>query len=509
MEDSSMQNGETGAELDHSASQHDYDFDLFVIGGGSGGLAWAFTAQDWGARVGLADFVKPSPQGTTWKVGGTWVNVGWIPKKMMHYAGLLGEGYHDEIESGWKHTEKPKHNWEKMISNINNHIRSINFGYKKDMKNKKITFYEEYASFIDAHTVELVDIRGKTHQVTSKYFVIAVGGRPQYPEIPGAKEYGITSDDIFWMKKDPGKTLVIGASYVALEWAGFLHSFGNDTTVMVRSIFLRGFDQDIANKIAKDMENLGVKFIGSSVPTKITKDETTEKLTVYYQTGEVESSIEVDTVLFAIGRYAVTEGLNLKNAGLVAESNGKFITDKYQRTNVSNIYAIGDVIYGKLELTPTAIHTGRLLARRLFQGSETIMDFVNVPTTVFTPLEYGWVGYSEEDAIKEFGDTIKVYHTFFQPLEWQFDKMGINGKRQWYTKVIVNTADNKRVVGFHILSPNAGEITQGMGIAFKSGLTKDILDECIGIHPTVAEEVTDLHIDKADNPNPIKTSCWS
>lgn len=212
-----MQNGETGAELDHLASQHEYDFDLFVIGGGSGGLACAFTAQECGARVGLADFVKPSPQGTTWKVGGTCVNVGCIPKKMMHYAGLLGEGYHDEVESGWVPGDKPKHNWGKMISNINNHIRSINFGYKKDMKNKKITFFEEYASFVDPHTVELIDIRGKTHRVTSKYFLIAVGGRPLYPDIPGAKEYGITSDDIFWMKKNPGKTLVVGASYVALE----------------------------------------------------------------------------------------------------------------------------------------------------------------------------------------------------------------------------------------------------------------------------------------------------
>lgn len=422
--DSSMKNGDTGVELDIGASQHEYDYDLFVIGGGSGGLACAKVAQDVGAKVAVADFVKPSPQGTSWKVGGTCVNVGCIPKKMMHYAALCGEGYGDYVETGWTFSEKPKHDWGKMITNINNYIRSINFGYKTDMRKRGIKFYEKFATFVDPHTIELTDKKGAKEHVTSRYFVVAVGGRPSYPDIPGAKEYGITSDDIFWLPENPGKTLVIGASYVALECAGFLLNYGNDVTVMVRSIFLRGFDQDMADKIAADMENLGTKFIRDSVPTKIEKNEETGKLTAFYKTGEEESSIEVDNVMFAIGRYAITEALNLENAGLVAEKNGKFKTDKFQRTNVEHIYAIGDVIDGQLELTPTAIQTGRLLARRLFAGGETLMDFYDVPTTVFTPLEYGCVGYSEEDAIEEFGKFIKVYHRFFQPLEWQFNKVG-------------------------------------------------------------------------------------
>lgn len=419
-----MKNGDTGADLDHSVSQHDYDFDLFVIGGGSGGLACAKVAQTCGAKVAVADFVKPSPQGTSWKVGGTCVNVGCIPKKMMHYASLMGEYHEDQVQTGWTMPEKPKHNWTKMITNINNYIRSINFGYKADMRKRGIKFYEKYASFVDPHTVELEDAKGKTERVTAKYFVIAVGGRPTYPEIPGAKEYGITSDDIFWLKENPGTTLVVGASYVALECAGFLKNLGNDVTVMVRSIFLRGFDQGMANLIAADMERGGIKFIRDSIPTRIEKNEETGKLTAYYLQGEDETSIEVDTVLFAIGRYAVTEGLKLANAGVKCEKNGKFKTDKYERTNVEHIYAIGDVIYGKLELTPTAIQTGRLLARRLFAGADTLMDFYDVPTTVFTPLEYGCVGYSEDDAIEEFGDHIKVYHRFFQPLEWQFNPKG-------------------------------------------------------------------------------------
>lgn len=423
----------------------------------------------------------------------------------MHFAGLLGEYHHDQIEAGWE-TEKPKHDWEKMITNVNNHIRGINFGYKKELKNKSVKYYNEFAEFVDSHTVLLTNAKGKTQQVSAKYFIVAVGGRPTYPDIPGAKEYGITSDDMFWLKKNPGRTLVVGASYVALECAGFLLSYENDVTVMVRSIFLRGFDQDMANKIANDMEILGTKFIRGATPSRLEKNEETGKIIAVYNQDGVEHSDEYDTVLFAIGRYAVTEDLKLDNAGLIAENNGKFKTDKYQRTNVENIYAIGDVLDGKLELTPTAIQAGKLLARRLFNGQSAIMDFYDIPTTIFTPLEYGCVGLSEEEARDEFGAHCKVYHTFFTPLEWNLDKV-TKKDRNCYVKVIVNTADNNRVIGYHVLAPNAGEMTQGIAIAIKVGLTKDVLDQCVGIHPTIAEEVTGLTIDKDDEPNPIKTSC--
>ena len=175
---------------------------------------------------------------------------------------------------------------------------------------------------------------------------------------------------------------------------------------------------------------------------------------------------------------------------------------------MDNIYAIGDVLYGKLELTPTAIQSGRLLAKRLYGGGIETMDFYDVPTTIFTPLEYGCVGYSEEDAKEEYGKFIKVYHTYFSPLEWNFDKAS-HKDRHCYIKIIVNTAANNRVIGFHILCPNAGEVTQGVGIAIKVGVTKEQLDNCVGIHPTVAEEVTGLKIDKDEEPEPMKTDCWS
>ena len=193
MEDSPMENQD--ATHGGATGEIKYDYDLFVIGGGSGGLAWAKAAQELGAKVAVADFVKPTPAGTKWGIGGTWVNVGCIPKKMMHYSALLGEKYHDHANTGWIH-EKPKHDWEKMIENINDHIRGINYGYRKDLTKRGIDNFNEFASFIDAHTIELKGGPKKiVHQVTAKYIVIAVGGRPSYPDIPGAKEFAITSDD--------------------------------------------------------------------------------------------------------------------------------------------------------------------------------------------------------------------------------------------------------------------------------------------------------------------------
>ena len=232
--------------------------------------------------------------------------------------------------------------------------------------------------------------------MTAENIVIAVGGRPSYPEIPGAREFGITSDDIFSMTKPPGKTLVVGASYVALECAGFLTAYGFDTTVMVRSILLRGFDQDMANLIGEHMSLYHTKFIRGATPSSLTRESEDGPITVTWNDADGEKSDTFDTVLFAIGRYAVTAGLNLANAGVVAERNGKFKVNEFEQTNVPNIYAIGDVLHGRLELTPVAIKAGALLAARLCGTSTAVMDYEEVPTTVFTPLEYGTVGLTEE-----------------------------------------------------------------------------------------------------------------
>lgn len=216
---------------------------------------------------------------------------------------------------------------------------------------------------------------------------------------------------------------------------------------------------------------------------------------------------EFDTVLFAMGRYAVTQGINLDAAGVKFESNGKIKVNDQEQTNVENIYAIGDVIYGNLELTPVAIKSGELLAKRLFAGKTQKMDYANVPTTVFTPIEYGCCGLSEEEAIEKHGnDDIEVFHTGFTPLEWMYNKEREEGMDECYVKVIVHIPSDK-VLGFHIVCPNAGEITQAIGVAIKMGCTKEQLDSCVGIHPTVAEEVVGLTKTKRTDPDAKKTGC--
>jgi len=394
-----------------------------------------------------------------------------------------------------------------MVGSVQKHIKSLNWGYKSDLIKLKVKYFNSYATFKDAHTIQLDNGKGLIETVTADKVIVAVGGRPSYPGIPGDKEFGITSDDIFSKKTAPGKTLVVGASYVALECAGFLTALGYDTTVMVRSILLRGFDQDMANRIGAYMESHGTKFIRSAVPVKLEKPDPAGKTIVTFEKEGNLLQEEYDTVLFAIGRYAITKDLNLESVGIKLEKdNYKIKVNDLEETVVPHIYAIGDVIHGKLELTPVAIKAGKLLAYRLFGGKTEKMDYVNVPTTVFTPLEYGSCGLSEEDAKAKFGaENISTFHTSFQPLEWAYNKMRPEG--DCYVKVLVHKPDNNRVVGFHICAPNAGEVTQGVGIAMKCGVTKELLDSCVGIHPTVAEDCIGLQYTKEENPDAEKGGC--
>ncbi|KAL6055650.1 Thioredoxin reductase 1, cytoplasmic [Balamuthia mandrillaris] len=489
--------------------QHSYDYDLVVIGGGSGGLAAAKEAAILGKKVAMLDFVVPSAQGTSWGLGGTCVNVGCIPKKLMHTAALLGEALHDAKEYGWEYGEiTPTHNWNKMVEAVQDHIGSINWGYRVELREKTVTYLNAYGTFLDPHTIQCTDRAKKVSQITAQHFLIATGGRPTYPDFPGAREHCITSDDIFSLDHAPGKTLVVGASYVALECAGFLKGVGFDTTVMVRSILLRGFDQQIAEQIGSYMECHGVKFIRPAVPTKVEQLES-GKLRVTYRHGQEEASEEYDTVLLAAGRTPETSKIGLDKAGVKTEPNGKIPTVNEQ-TNVPHIFAIGDIIHDtvsntSLELTPVAIQAGQLLARRLYAQSKVTMDYRNVPTTVFTPLEYGAIGYSEEAAIAKFGEeNIEVYHTYYKPLEWTVSHRDDNA---CYVKLVCNLADNERVIGFHVLGPNAGEVTQGFAVAIRCGATKNDFDMTVGIHPTVAEEVTTLSVTKRSGEEAQKKGC--
>lgn len=487
-----------------------YDYDLIVIGGGSGGLACSKEAASFGKKVMVLDYVVPTPKGTSWGLGGTCVNVGCIPKKLMHQAAILGQSLKDSRNFGWEYEEQVKHNWDTMREAIQNYIGSLNWGYRVSLRDKQVRYENAYGEFVEPHKIKATNKRGKESFFTAEKFVVATGERPRYLNIPGDKEYCITSDDLFSLPYCPGKTLVVGASYVALECAGFLAGLGLDATVMVRSILLRGFDQEMANRAGAYMETHGVKFIKQFVPisVELLEEGTPGRLKVTAKATEGDQIIEdeYNTVLIAVGRDACTRNIGLEKIGVkVNERNGKIPVSDEEQTSVPYVYAIGDILDGKLELTPVAIQAGRLLARRLYKGSKLKCDYVNVPTTVFTPLEYGCCGYAEEKAIEIYGEeNLEVYHTLFWPLEWTVPSRDNN---TCFAKIICNKQDDDRVVGFHVLGPNAGEITQGFGAAIKCGLTKEKLDETIGIHPTCAEVFTTMDVSKSSGGDITQKGC--
>ncbi|KAF0694226.1 Aste57867_14885 [Aphanomyces stellatus] len=481
-----------------------YDWDLIVIGGGSGGLACSKEAAKYGQKVMVLDYVKPSPQGSTWGLGGTCVNVGCIPKKLMHQSSIIGELLHKDAEQfGWS-VGNASFDWEKLVGSVQDYIHGLNFKYRVDLRDKKVKYENMLGTFKDAHTLTLTNEakkKGPT-DVTFRRAVIAVGGRPKQLDCPGW-ELAISSDDIFSRTQAPGKTLVVGASYVALECAGFLKGMGYDVTIMVRSILLRGFDQDMAKRIGDYMETeSGISFIKGAVPTSIEQLESGQLKVKYSGGGEGV----FDTVLNATGRIPDVQKLNLDAAGVALNPKSGRIQVSNEQTSTSHIYALGDVIDAP-ELTPVAIQAGRLLSRRLFNGESALMDYKKICTAVFTPVEYGCCGLSEEDAIESAGrDNVEVYHQNFTPLEWSLSHERPLAK-ECYAKLIVDKTLNKRVLGFHYLGPNAGEVTQAVGIAMKLNASYDDFVNTVGIHPTTAEIFTTLEITKESGADASASGC--
>lgn len=480
-------------------SKDEYDYDLVVIGGGSGGLACSKEAAELGKRVAVLDFVKPSPAGSTWGLGGTCVNVGCIPKKLMHRAALLGEAIVDAQSFGWP-TMKPGHSWDTLVESVQSHIQSLNFGYRVALKDKNVTYLNALGRFEDAHTISATDAEGNVTRVTSARFVVAVGGRPSPLTCEGG-ELAISSDDLFSLKSAPGKTLVVGASYVALECAGFLTALGYDTSVMVRSILLRGFDRECVDRIGQHMVDEGTKFINKAVPQSLVRLPS-GKIQVTWEGGQDE----FDTVFCAIGRSADTTLLNLPAAGVTPSPRNGKLECTHETTEVPHIHAIGDVMQGCPELTPVAIRAGRLLAQRLFAGSREAMDYGKICTTVFTPLEYGTCGLTEEQAKEKIGEeNLEVFHSSFTPLEWSV--VHHKPADRCFAKLICDKRSDNLVVGLHFLGPNAGEVTQGFGVAMKLGATYADFTATVGIHPTTAEELTDLSVTKASGASASKGGC--
>ena len=493
------------------SSKSKFDYDLFVIGGGSGGISCAKTAVKLGYRVGLADFVKPTPLGTTWGLGGTCVNVGCIPKKLLHFAANAGELRHDQINCGWEVDPSKPHNWEKMIEQVNTHIHKLNFGYYSELASMEVAVKMSYATFPDPndkHLIKLVNSEGKEELVRAKNIVLAMGNRPRYLNIPGMKELCISSDDLFWQKKAPGKSLVLGGGYVALECAGFIKGLGHEVEVLYRSSCLSYFDRGMVGKVTDYMKKGGTQFTqGVAVGFKKLENGMIEvAVEVKNSQGEMVSETRtVQTVLAALGRVPTTQTMGLQDLGVKMDKRGYVEVDEKDQTSVENLFAIGDIVSGNLELTPVAIKQGKFLAQRLFQGGTSRVNLNFVATTVFTPLEYGCIGLSEEQAIKKFSeDSFDVYHTLFKPLEWNF--LGSRDDNSCYTKVLVNKSDDK-VLGIHIASPNAGEVIQAYTAIVQFGLTFSQMKEMVAIHPTIAEEIVLLEYTKIENPSAEKGNC--
>jgi len=479
----------------------EYDYDLFVIGGGSGGVKAATTAAKLGAKVAIADYVTPSPAGTTWGLGGTCINVGCIPKKLFHFSSLLGEARDDMEGTGWGVDRTTPHDWTKMTSGVQKYIRSLRWNAKLVLTERGIKYYNMLASFVDEHTIEVHDPKkNKKETVTAKNILIAVGGRPTYLSNI-EKELTISSDDIFYLKQNPGKTLVVGASYIALECAGFLRGMGNDVTVMVRSILLRSFDQACATKVGQYMELRGTKFIYGSVPERIEKTEDGKKRVFWSDKNGIEQSEVYDTVLVAIGRTANTQYLNLEKAGVkYDQANLKIFTTDAEQTNVPHIYCVGDCAFGRPELTPPAVMAGKLLSERLFTGSTKLMNYRMIATTVFTPLEYSVIGYAEDEARRIYGtENITAYHSVFKPLEWVY--LEEHPSDLCYVKMVCLKNEKEKIVGLHYVGPNAGEVIQGFSVAVNLGATRQDLADTVGIHPTCAEEVLELNLTSDQEPS--------
>lgn len=446
-----------------------YNYDLFVIGGGSGGIATARRAAGYGAKVAVAEFNR---------LGGTCVNRGCIPKKLMVYSSHFPGLMEDAVGYGWSGVESTL-DWPKMITAVNQEVERLNGVYQRMLDNAKVDVFEAYAKFIDPHTL---DVGGE--KVTADKILIAVGGHPVKPqEIPGI-EHAITSDDIFHLPEQPKRMLIIGGGYIGCEFACILNGMGTEVMQVIRGeMLLTGFDDDLRSTIQEEMQRKGIRLLTKSTISHIEKTDGGLKVSVNSDSEEI---ILTDAVgLAATGRKPNLDALGLENTGIETQ-NGAIAVDENCCTAEENIFAVGDCI-ARLELTPVAINEGRIFADTYFGGQSRQMSYENIPTALFTTPEAATVGLTEAQARKRWGDAVKIYRTKFRPMYYT-----LAGRSEKTMMKLVVDANSDRVLGAHMVGDHAAEIIQGIAIAVKMGATKADFDATIGIHPTIAEEFVTL-----------------
>ena len=438
-----------------------YDYDLFTIGAGSGGVRASRMSAAFGAKVAVAEERY---------LGGTCVNVGCIPKKLLVYASHYGDDFDDLAGYGWTVGER-RFDWAKLIENKNKEILRLNGIYRKILADAGVTLLEGHADVIDAHTVA---VDGK--RITAKYILVAVGGWPAVPTFPGS-EYAITSNEAFYLPSLPERVIVDGGGYIGVEFAGIFNGLGAHTTQLYRGeLFLRGFDDDIRKTLADEMRKRGIDLRFNSRITGIEKSGAVLKATL-----TDGNTLEADQILFATGRAAKTPDIGLENAGVKLKVNGAVVVDEYSKSTVDSVYAIGDCT-DRMMLTPVAIAEGMALANTLFNDQPTKPSYLNVPTAVFSTPPCGTVGLTETEA-RELGHQVDIYRSTFKPL-----KHTLTGRDERTMMKLVVDQTTDRVLGCHMVGADAGEITQGFAVALNCGATKAQFDMTVGIHPSSAEE---------------------
>ncbi len=457
-------------------------FDYLVIGGGSGGLASARKAAGaYGVKVGLIE--------GSGRLGGTCVNVGCVPKKVMWNVADMAEHLADAAEYGFKVTKEAPFDWAYIKKKRDAYIKRLNGIYERNIEKDSVEWISGMASFKSKNEVEVEMYDGSGKQtIAAKKILVAVGGRPVIPkDIPGA-ELGIHSDGFFDLETQPKVVALVGAGYIAVEFAGIFNALGSETHMFIRhDKFLRSFDPMIQDTIQSEYVRHGINIHKKTNPTRLSKLDN-GRIKVEYEGPEGKSSLEVDAVIWAIGRVPETDRLKPANAGLVLDKKGYVVVDKYQNSNVENIYSLGDVC-GKMELTPVAIAAGRKLSDRLFGGfKDAHISYEDVPSTVFAHPEVGTIGLSEQEAKDKYGEeNLKVYTSSFTAMYYAM----LEDKKPTKYKIVCE-GRNERVVGLHLIGQGSSEILQGFGVAIKMGATKADFDSCIAIHPTSAEELVTM-----------------
>ncbi|HSG90216.1 MAG TPA: glutathione-disulfide reductase [Pseudomonadales bacterium] len=457
-----------------------YDYDFFVIGAGSGGVRCSRMAASYGARVGIAEDRY---------LGGTCVNVGCVPKKLFVYASHYGEEFAASRGYGWSEVA-PTFDWQRLRDNKNTEIERLNGVYGKLLEGAGVTLHDGTARLADAHTVVITAKDGKETRVTTDKVLIATGSWPHMPDVPGI-EHAVNSNEMFFLENLPKRAAVVGGGYIAVEFAGILHGLGVETTLIYRGpLFLRGFDADVRAFVTHEMRAKGIELrLETDVASIEKQDDGTLRLHFANESAagvdaEMEGetgTLDVDLALYATGRRPLVEGLGLEDVGVELTRNGAVAVNDDFQTSVDNIYALGDVI-DRFQLTPVAITEGMALAKTLFAGEPTSVDYDSIPTAVFCQPNIGTVGMTEEQA-RERCSEIAVYESVFRAMKQTL----AGGTERTMMKLIVDSATD-RVVGAHMVGPEAGEIIQGIGIAMKAGATKAHFDATVGIHPTSAEE---------------------